>query len=88
MKQTEETNQLVSWYDSWGEGLFRLAFYRLASRQDAEDVVQDAFLKISGAYPGYFVPCRLLKRSGEEVEINLALRNDNPNQVWLVDGGL
>lgn len=48
MKQTEETNQLVSWYDSWGEGLFRLAFYRLASRQDAEDVVQDAFLKISG----------------------------------------
>ncbi len=43
---TEKMKRLAAWYDAWGEDLFRFAFYRLASREDAEDVVQEAFLQI------------------------------------------
>ena len=39
--------QLAEWIDEWQEQLFRYAFYRVGNRSDAEDVVQDAFLKIA-----------------------------------------
>ncbi len=38
---------LAEWYDAWSEELFRFAFYRLSSREDAEDVVQEAFLRVA-----------------------------------------
>jgi RNA polymerase sigma-70 factor (ECF subfamily) len=38
---------LARWVDEWQEHLFRYAFFRLGNRTDAEDVVQDAFLKIA-----------------------------------------
>jgi RNA polymerase sigma-70 factor (ECF subfamily) len=38
---------LARWVDEWQEQLFRYAFFRLGNRTDAEDVVQDAFLKIA-----------------------------------------
>ena len=38
---------LASWVDEWQEQLFRYAFFRIGSKEDAEDVVQDAFLKIA-----------------------------------------
>lgn len=41
----------------------------------------------SGQYPGEFVPYEIRLKSGKIVRHNLALRNDNPNRVWLVDGG-
>jgi len=41
----------------------------------------------SGQYPGEFVPYEVRLKSGRIVKHNLALRNDNPNKVWLVDGG-
>ncbi|KAB2872480.1 MAG: hypothetical protein F9K37_00135 [Bacteroidales bacterium] len=41
----------------------------------------------SGLYPGEFVPYEIKLKSGEVRKYNLAVRNDNPNKVWLVDGG-
>ena len=42
----------------------------------------------SGEYPGQFVPCKLLMRDGSVREIMLALRNDNAEGCWVVDGGI
>ena len=39
------TQQLGEWVDEWQESLFRYAFFKVGNRADAEDVVQDAFLK-------------------------------------------
>ncbi|MDP4228372.1 MAG: hypothetical protein Q8910_18630, partial [Bacteroidota bacterium] len=41
----------------------------------------------SGLYPGEFVPYEIKFKSGEIKKMNLAVRNDNPNKVWIVDGG-
>jgi len=42
----------------------------------------------SGIYPGEFVPYEIKLKDGIVKHWKLALRNDNPNKVWLVDGGL
>ena len=42
----------------------------------------------SGLYPGEFVPYKIKLKSGDIEEFNLALRNDNPNKTWVIDGGL
>lgn len=42
----------------------------------------------SGQYPGEFVPCKVKFNDGTKREFNLALRNDNKNKVWVIDGGL
>lgn len=42
----------------------------------------------SGDYAGEYVPYVIKLKSGEVVKHNLALRNDNPNKVWRVDGGI
>ncbi|MBQ4531729.1 MAG: RNA polymerase sigma factor [Alistipes sp.] len=49
MKLNSGTNikQLSRWIDEWQEQLFRYAYFRLGNRSDAEDVVQDAFLKVA-----------------------------------------
>jgi len=41
----------------------------------------------SGMYPGYFVPYEIRLRNGEVKKHNLALKNKNKAQRWLVDGG-
>lgn len=42
----------------------------------------------SGLYPGEFVPYHIILKDGSVRKHKLALRNDNKNKVWLVDGGL
>ncbi len=42
----------------------------------------------SGLYPGRFVKCKVRLADGQSEELALALRNDNTNKVWLLDGGL
>ena len=42
----------------------------------------------SGIYPGEFVPYEIKLKDGSLKHWKIALRNDNPNKVWLVDGGL
>ena len=42
----------------------------------------------SGLYPGRFVKCKVVLPNGKKETLVLALRNDNKQGVWLVDGGL
>lgn len=42
----------------------------------------------SGQYAGLFVPCQVALSDGSTGWINLALRNDNPTQSWVADGGI
>ncbi len=42
----------------------------------------------SGSYAGWYVPLRVTLRGGQQAELRLALRNDNPARAWYVDGGL
>lgn len=41
----------------------------------------------SGRYPGEFVPYEIKKKNGSVKKWNLAIRNDNPEKKWRVDGG-
>ena len=42
----------------------------------------------SGSYPGVFVPYEVKLKSGEIKKFNMAVRNDNKEKVWQVDGGI
>ena len=42
----------------------------------------------SGLYPGEFIPFEFKDRDGIIHKWKLAIRNDNPHKVWMVDGGL
>ncbi len=42
----------------------------------------------SGEYPGEFVPYEIKLPDGTVKKAKLALRNDNKNKVWVVDGGI
>lgn len=42
----------------------------------------------SGQYPGWFVPYEIKLKSGETKKFNLAVRNDTPKGLWMVDGGI
>ena len=42
----------------------------------------------SGLYPGKFVKCKGVMPDGRKETLMLALRNDNKQGVWVVDGGL
>jgi hypothetical protein len=42
----------------------------------------------SGLYIGVFVPLKVKFADGHTERVTIALRNDNPNHTWLVDGGI
>ncbi len=42
----------------------------------------------SGRYPGWFIPYEIKLRSGYIKKHNLAIRDDNPAQRYVVDGGI
>jgi hypothetical protein len=42
----------------------------------------------SGRYSGWFIPYEIKLRSGDVKKHNLAIRNDNPAQRYVVDGGI
>ena len=60
----------------------------LRSRYAGATVVECSAPVRSGTYPGLFVPCRLRMADGTTEKLHLALRNDNAQQRWVVDGGL
>ena len=60
----------------------------LRSRYAGATVVECSAPVRSGNYPGLFIPCRLQMADGSTEELHLALRNDNPQRSWVVDGGL
>ena len=41
----------------------------------------------SGQYPGEFVPYEIKKKNGSVKKWNLAIRNDNAEKKWVLDGG-
>lgn len=60
----------------------------LRSRYAGATVVECSAPVRSGTYPGLFVPCRLRMADGTTEKLHLALRNDNAQRRWVVDGGL
>lgn len=42
----------------------------------------------SGRYAGVFVPCRIRMKDQSIRELNVAIRKDNKQKVWLFDGGI
>ena len=42
----------------------------------------------SGEYPGFFVPYTIKLKNGYVKKFNLAVRNDTPEEMWMVDGGI
>lgn len=60
----------------------------LRSRYAGATVVECSAPVRSGNYPGLFIPCRLRMADGTTEKLHLALRNDNAQQRWVVDGGL
>lgn len=42
----------------------------------------------SGIFPGWYVPYEIALPNGYIKKHNLALRNDNPNKVWQLSGGI
>lgn len=42
----------------------------------------------SGRYSGFFVPYTIKLKSGHTKKHKLAIRNDNPEKMWRVDGGI
>ena len=41
----------------------------------------------SGLYAGKYVPYEVKLKSGNIQKYNLAVRNDNPEKLWVIDGG-
>ena len=66
--------QLAEWIDEWQESLFRYAFFRVGDRADAEDIVQDAFLKIVSTTSSVHNPKAYLYRVVTNSCINLQKR--------------
>ena len=48
-----QSEQIAQLYDEYGDMLFRLAYSVLLNRADAEDAVQDMFIKIIGKVPDF-----------------------------------
>lgn len=60
----------------------------LRNRYAGATVVECSAPVRSGNYPGLFIPCRLRMADGTTEKLHLALRNDNAQQRWVIDGGL
>lgn len=87
---------ILSAMSSWDTTILDTALYFFNG--DVRDVVKRKYegLQIvsigkptkSGLYPGRFVKCKIILADGTEETLNLALRNDNSAEVWLLDGGI
>lgn len=60
----------------------------LESRYKGMEVKSIGKAQSSGLYPGKFVKCKVVMPDGSKETLMLALRNDNKQGVWVVDGGL
>lgn len=60
----------------------------LESRYKGVEVKTIGKAQSSGLYPGKFVKCKVVMPDGRKETLMLALRNDNKQGVWVVDGGL
>lgn len=92
----EAANRILRAMGSWDETLLdeALHYYGTDIRKELEAhygglaVIAIGQAVRSGQYAGVFVPCKVLLTNGKTEKLMLALRNDNPEKCWLVDGGL
>lgn len=92
----EAATRILRAMGSWDETLLdeALHYYGTDIRKQLEAhygglaVIATGKAVRSGRYVGVFVPCKVLLTNGETEKLMLALRNDNPEKCWLVDGGL
>lgn len=92
----EAANRILRAMGSWDETLLdeALHYYGTDIRKELEAhygglaVIAISQAVRSGQYAGVFVPCKVLLTNGKTEKLMLALRNDNPEKCWLVDGGL
>ncbi|MDR0907971.1 MAG: hypothetical protein LBM63_05145 [Rikenellaceae bacterium] len=66
----------------------RYDFEAVGDRFSGAKVLKRGKLFRSGQYVGVFVPLKVKYADGRTEKVTLALRNDNPNHTWLVDGGI
>ena len=71
-------------FTEWNVGMMKL----MKSHYGGLKVVKIGEPFKSGLFPGEFVPYEVILSDGSTKKHNLALRNDNKNKVWLVNGGL
>lgn len=92
----EAANRILRAIGSWDETLLdeALHYYGTDIRKELEAhygglaVIAIGQAVRSGQYAGVFVPCKVLLANGKTEKLMLALRDDNPEKCWLVDGGL
>jgi hypothetical protein len=87
---------ILSAMSSWDTTILDTALYFFNG--DVRDVLKQKYEglqivsiekpKKSGLYPGRFVKCTVILADGTEETLNLALRNDNSAEAWLLDGGI
>lgn len=69
-------------------GLTPMMKYTVRTIYEGMEILSVGKSFTSGLYPGRFVRCKVRLADGQNEEVVLALRNDNTNKVWLLDGGL
>lgn len=96
MTAEEAATRILQAMGSWDETLLDEALHyygsgarkQLQARYGGLTVIAADKAVRSGEYPGLFVPCKVVLANGQTEKLMLALRNDNPEKCWLVDGGL
>ena len=91
----EAATRILKAMNSWDETLLDEAFcyYGAQVRELLKSVYKGAVILSvdkpvrSGDYAGIFVPCEILRADGKSDRLMMALRNDNPEKSWVVDGG-
>lgn len=75
--QTISSEQLGEWIDLWQDALYRYAFFKVGNRADAEDVIQDAFLKIASTERAILNPKAYLFRTVANLCADALRRNSH-----------
>lgn len=92
----EAATRILTAMTAWDESLLdeALCYYGPSARETLKSTYKGvAIVSVdrpvrSGTYAGVFVPCKVLLADGSRDKLMLALRKDNPEKVWIVDGGL
>lgn len=89
----EAVRQIFRATEHWNEALLKEAFVYyplevLKSRFEGSRLIEMQKPFRSGQYPGVFVRCRIRTADGKKEKLQLALRNDNAQGAWVVDGGI
>ena len=89
----QAVSRMFTYMDPWRPDVLKeiLWNYHLDSLKDTYE--GSRILKIrrpfrSGTYCGVYVPVIIEKRDGSRDRLTVALRNDNQDGVWVVDGGI